>query len=332
MAVWYYCVIRGELDRAETVILVDRRRLAPDPEAIPEEAAWSGIRFGRGQISDAIQVMEQFLESAYSRQLASTPRQWPLPDDPVVNTWSMLGLARWLAADPAGADEAFRRASDRAANLDFPHGPFCRAYVFLIRSLVYELAGDIEQADEAVQEMSTISTRHGFVMFSICAKLHNALRASQLDPVGGISSLEGALREFLLLGMDLWKPWGFTILADAFLRAGDSEGALLYADEACAEAKRTGAMFWQAETTRLRGLARLAHGDRGGMQDLEQAASTARQQGASLFELRANLDLFRHGARDRWKTIHDLVGGLKPAEGVPEIDAARQLTETGPAS
>jgi class 3 adenylate cyclase len=332
MVVLYYCVIRGELDRAEDVLLIDRRRLAPDPEAIPEECAWSGIRFGRGQITDAIKVMEEFLMSPYSRNLGSTPKQWPLPDDPVVVTWATLGLARWLAADAAGAEQAFRQAEERSHNLDFPHGPFCRAYVLLMRSLVYQLAANIDQTDAAVHEMDVIATRHSFALFTICARLHRAWRAAYNDPASGSQSLERAFAEFRLLGMDLWNPWGFTMLADALLRTGDSEGALRWADEAQVEAERTGARFWSAETMRVRGLARLAHGDKGGMQDLEQAALIAMRQGALLFELRAHLDLLRFGARDRWKALRDLVAALSSSESVPEVHVARQLLASGSAS
>jgi class 3 adenylate cyclase len=332
MVVLYYSVIRGELDRAEDVLLIDRQRLAPDPEAIPVECAWGGIRFGRGQISDAIKVMEAFLTSPYSRNLGSTPTQWPLPDDPVVVTWATLGLARWMAADATGAEEAFRNAEDRSRKLDFPHGPFCRAYVLLIRTLVYQLAADLDQADAAVREMDAIATRHSFALFTICANLHRTWTGTYDDLASSIPLLEAAFADFRLLGMDLWNPWGSTMLADALLRAGDSEGALRYADEANAEAQRTGAMFWSAETMRIRGLARLAHGDRGGTQDLEQAASIAMGQGALLFELRANLDLLRFGARDRWKRLGDLVAGLPSSEGVPEVEAVRQLFELGPPS
>jgi class 3 adenylate cyclase len=329
MAAWYYCVIRGELDRAEDVILVDRRRLAPDPDAIPEDAAWSGIRFGRGQIAAAIQVMEAFLASPYAVTLGSTPAQWPLPDDPVVNTWSILGLAQWIAGAPDRAREAFDRAEERAETLDFPRRPFCRAYILLIRLLVYELARDSEAAGQAIAEMRAIAERHGFVHFGICATLHGAVVAAASDPLGGTVALEAAFEQFRLLGMDLWNPWGFTVLAETFLLTDDSEGALRCVERAKAEADRTGAHFWSAETHRISGLARLAQGDRRGRHDLTEAADLASRQGARLFEMRANLDLIGIGATDRRAVLLDLLRRLGPGDGIPEIGLARRLLSIG---
>jgi hypothetical protein len=329
-AAWYYCVIRGELDRAEDVILVDRRRLDPDPYAIPEEAAWSGIRFGRGQIGAAIRVMESFLASPYAVSLGSTPAQWPLPDDPVVNTWSILGLARWMAAAPGQAWDAFGQAEARAERLDFPHGPFCRAYILLIRLLVYELAGRTDEAMAAVAEMDAIAERHGFGLFGMCATLHGALIAASADPGPGAGALQNAFEQFRFLGMDLWNPWGFTVIAEVLLRSGDNEAALRCVETATAEAARTGAHFWTAETHRIRGLARLARSDPGGRSDLIAAAGLASRQGTHLFELRANLDLVRHGAEDRRGALHDLLARLGPVGSIPEAAAARQLLEIGP--
>jgi hypothetical protein len=330
MAAWYYCVIRGELDRAEDVILVDRRRLDPDPDAIPEEAAWSGIRFGRGQIAAAIEVMESFLASPYALTLGSTPTQWPLPDDPVVNTWSILGLARWIAAAPGPAWDAFDHAFARAERLDFPHGPFCRAYILLIRLLVYELAGRTDEALAAVAEMNAIAERHGFALFGMCATLHGALLAATTDPVSGATALQGAFDQFRFLGMDLWNPWGFTVLGEALLRSGDTDGAWRAIETATAEAARTGAQFWTAETHRVRGLARLAGSDPGGREDLMAAADLASRQGANLFVLRANLDLVRNGAENRRRDLQDLLDRLGPVDSLPEAAAARHLLQTGP--
>ncbi len=324
-AAWYYCVIRGELDRAEDVILVDRRRLDPDPDGIPEEAAWSGIRFGRGEIGAAIEVMESFLASPYALTLGSTPAQWPLPDDPVVNTWSILGLARWIAAAPGPAWDAFDHTFARAERLDFPHGPFCRAYILLIRLLVDELAGRTDEALAAVEEMKAISERHGFALFGMCSTLHGALVAASTDPVSGAVALQGAFEHFRFLGMDLWNPWGFTVLGHTLLRSGDHDGALRCVDTASAEAARTGAHFWTAETHRVRGLARLARSDPGGRQDLLAAADLAARQGARLFELRANLDLVNHGAENRRDALRDLLHRIGPVDSLPEAAAARRL-------
>ena len=99
-------------------------------------------------------------------------------------------------------------------------------------------------------------------------------------------TLEAAFDQFRLLGMDLWNPWGFTVLAETLLATNDTEGALRCAERAKAEAERTGAHFWSAETRRIRGLVRLARGDPGGRHDLTEAADLASRQGARLFEIR----------------------------------------------
>ena len=142
--------------------------------------------------------------------------------------------------------------------------------------------------------------------------------------------LKSTFEQFrVLLGMDLWSPWGFSVLAETCLLGGDSEGALVYVERASAEADRTGALFWAAETERIRGLARLARGDREGMHDLAEAAAVASRQGARLFELRANLDMVRNGEEDRLTRIRDLLTTLPSTGGLPEVEAARELLEDG---
>jgi class 3 adenylate cyclase len=321
MVLWYTCVIRGELDRAEDVILVDRRRLDAGPHAMPEEAAWSGLRFGRGQITEAIAVMEKFLSSTYARELGATPAGWPLPDDPVVNTWSVLGLARWMACDPDGSAEAFRRAEERVELLVFPHGPFCRAYVKLIQILVFELAGRRDEARASADELEAIGARHGFVVFVMSAALHRA--AVQSD--GGVG-FGAAWDGFRMLGMDLWNGWGYSMVAAERLEHGDASAAMSALLAAEAEADRTGAHFWSAETTRLKGEARLAQGDTGGVDDLTAAVALAQAQGARLFELRALLSWHAAtGASEAAGALRAAIAGLDDASGVPELDRAREV-------
>jgi class 3 adenylate cyclase len=324
-ACWYYCIIHGQLDRAEEVVLVDLPRFEESQDAAGAAGAWSGIKFGRGEISGAIETMESYLAAMYATDLGSSPEEWPLPDDPVVNTWSVLGLARWIAADTVGSDEAFERGAERAETLDFPHGPFCRAYVLLVRSVVYQLEQNAAGVTLAVEEMAAIGERHGFALFDICANLHGALTRSGEDPEQGIPETVRAFDTFRMLGMDLWNPWGYTVIGENWLAAGDATACLEALAVASSEAERTGSSFWAAETLRLRGLARLRSGDEHGIDDLTEGALLARGQGARLFELRCRIELARALGGEEKVLLQSLLDELDPNARLPELAVARGI-------
>jgi hypothetical protein len=128
-----------------------------------------------------------------------------------------------------------------------------------------------------------------------------------------------------MLGMDLWNPWGYTVVGETWLLGGKPAEALAALDLAASEAERTGSHFYSGETRRLRGLARLDLGDVGGVDDLNAAAALASAQGARLFELRSLLDLARHGGSSEQQRLRRVVDEMGPLDGLPELAAARDL-------
>jgi len=324
MGSWYYYTLHGELDRAEQLMLVDRRRIEAIPGAMGEEAGLTAVRFFRGQLEAATQDMATFLSSPYARDLGPAPAGWPLPDDPVVNVLSFQGLLRSVIGDPEGAEESFASARGRAGTLEFPHGPFAGAYVVLLEIIRDEIAGTIDAVSGRIEQVAAVGQRHGFFFFTFAAGFHAAV-VRALTAADGYDDLVAAAAMWRAAGMDVWYPWVLTMVADAAGRHGRWAEALVTLDQAATEAARTGSNFFLAETIRLRGLARLATGAAdAGAADLAQAAATARSQGARVFELRALLagvtrELFPVDA------LCAPVAALVGADGITELDEARRL-------
>ncbi|MHB8467841.1 MAG: AAA family ATPase, partial [Acidimicrobiales bacterium] len=319
-AIWYYYLLHGELDRAES--LMRRARAGRAVEVmIPEEGVTAPLRFFRGDFTGAIADMEAFVGSTWAKETSEVPSHWPMPDDPLANVLSFLGLARWIAGDPAASQAAFQDAHDRAASLDFPHGPFANAYTTQLELITARIALRDAESDRLIDEMAAIADRHGFGFFRLSAQGQRMISRARRE--GSLAELDSIAPLVQMMGLDVWKPFFSVQEAMVALGQGDAVTAVARADRAFAAADETGARFLWAEAARVRGEARLVTGDLGGIDDLDQAIAAAREQGSRLFELRALIARRRApGGGTVAQALGDLVASL---DGLPELGEARAL-------
>jgi class 3 adenylate cyclase len=282
-AIYYWSINRGELDRAEATFNLDRPRLATIPETVlPVEGGMAGIDFHRGNFATAIDNMHSYLASDYARAHAKTPPDYPMPDDPVVNLNGFLGLTLAITGRP-GAEEAFATAERRAAGLDFPHRAYSNGMVGLTRILSHTFLGDHEGALPDVERVASLGEQHGLTFFILAAAMHRSFREAEVSRQ--IEVAEGGKGLWDLAGATVWDPWLYARLAEVRLTCGDAEGALADLVTAADKAARSGVHFWNAHIARVRGQARLAAQDDGGVGDLDEAVRVAHCQGARAFEL-----------------------------------------------
>ena len=313
-AVWYYYLLHGELDRAESF-------MSSFEVTIPEGGVRAPLRFFRGDFRGAIDDMEAFVASEWARKCVEVPADWPMPDDPIANVGSFLGMAHGIAGNPAASRSAFDGARERAASLAFPHGPFAMAYAVQLELLMCRIALLDDDAERLLDEMDVIANRHGFGFYKSSAFGQRTLSAARRG--APVATLEPLVQMVDVMGIGIWKPFFRVQECYVALRDGDFADTVTRANHAFAAAEETGARFLWAETARLRGLARLGGGDLGGLDDLDQAVVVAREQGAGLFELRALIARRQApGGGTVAAALDALVARLHDG---PELDEARAL-------
>ena len=119
----------------------------------------------------------------------------------------------------------------------------------------------------------------------------------------GGAQLRAALVDWHRLGAHLHDTQWLGSLAEAHLRVGQFDDALAALDRAAATAAATGECHYQAELSRLRGLALLPLGEMAEAASwLQRAIDTARSQEAKSLELRAATSLARLWAEQGKRT------------------------------
>ena len=300
--VWAYYLARGELQAARGASESLRAAIGGRPGTLrPQNDAsfgmldWFEGRFDRAseELSDALGQLATQSADAYVR------RHWFVPNDATAAMHVHHALARFMAADLAGAEESLERAEARAAGLDFPQGPWSSAYAAWLGSWMWAEAGAFDRAARAAEELTEASARHGFAGWELVG-------ATQVSAVEALRTLHSGTAGADVLAehgeevgaqADVWAMIEFRLLLPYYLTtagallqaAGDTDGARARFDESLQLAAGTGMGFYDAETRRL--LARLEPTLDAVAAGLREALALARAQAARPFELRIALDL-----------------------------------------
>ena len=224
---------------------------------------------------------------------------WFVPNDPTAAMHVHLALARFMAGDMTGADECVAQARAVAASLDFPQGPWSTAYAGWLGSWMWIEAGRLEQAAEAVAELSSLSARHGFDSWELIAATQAAVLQGSRALLEGSSDaavlsayadeVSAYIEVWQMLELRLFQPFYLTMTGALLAAARDFDGARERYEQSLQLAADTGMRFYDAETRR-----RLAHleADRDAVvAALRSALDLARSQAARPFEQRIALDL-----------------------------------------
>ncbi|HEX3277624.1 MAG TPA: adenylate/guanylate cyclase domain-containing protein [Thermoleophilaceae bacterium] len=302
ISVWVYDLSRAELDRARQVSETLRAAVGGGRDYFrPQNLAGFGmLDWFAGSFASAADTL-----AAATHDLAEIGREdevaaaWFVPNDPTAAMHVHLALARFMAGDMTGADECVAHARAVAASLDFPQGPWSTAYAGWLGSWMWIEAGRLEQAAEAVAELSSLSARHGFDSWELIAATQAAvLQASKALLEGNSDAallsayadeVSAYIEVWQMLELRLFQPFYLTITGALQAAARDFDGARERYEQSLQLAADTGMRFYDAETRR-----RLAHleTDRDAVvAALRSALDLARSQAARPFEQRIALDL-----------------------------------------
>ena len=154
---------------------------------------------------------------------------------------------------------------------------------------------DIAALSEPADQLVALAIEQGF---SYWRALGNVYRGWAMvksgDVAAGLSLLRSGAAACRAAGAVLWAPSHLTLLAAASEIAGEMEDALALLDDALTLVERTGGLWLAAELNRCKGQLVLQRGNTEAAEELyRKARSTAAEQGAKLWELRAAVSLAR---------------------------------------
>jgi predicted ATPase len=236
------------------------------------------------------------------------------------------------------AEQAVQNAVDGVSLAERLSHPFslAMAHYFLGQVHQYRLEADIVRSH--AQATITMCESHGFESFRAqAAVLLGWATAADGDSERGIAQTREGLAAWQSTGTGMRRPYFLALLADALLRADQTEEGLTIIAEAEALIERSGETRWHAETVRLKG----ALMDRAGaaMEDIEatyqRALEIARGQEARWLQLRAATSLGQlwHG-QGKASEARELLGPLYAwfTEGfdTPDLRDAKALLDELP--
>ncbi len=338
ISLWAYHVSRGELLRARHVSETLRRSLV---DALTEYRPTNHAGFGmvdwwEGNFAGA----HQMLATAVSHlEIAGVEFDvddvWFVPNDPTASIHTHLAIAQFMSGDTTAADASMERSNAITDALDFPQGPWSRAYGAWLHSWMLAERGDFDRAEAMAADVVDIAGRAGFDSWMMIGSTQlvavATLRALSV-PDGERDTVALAARGAELGGLaDLWQamellvllPYYMTVAGAALAAAGDVDGATARYAQAHTLAGQTGMCFYEAETARREAF--LATDSTRVRRGLRSALHLARGQCARPFELRIALDLHSLEGDGAGPLVETALRGIADDASSVDIDAARAV-------
>jgi tetratricopeptide (TPR) repeat protein len=222
----------------------------------------------------------------------------------------------------------------RVAGLGFPQGPYSLAYQRCYEIWMCIEAGQLDSAAKLVEELAVEAKRHGFDFWILVAATQRAtitalstlsaydIKPERLEP--HIAAMAVTVESWRAAEAKLFVTFYDGVLARLLIAAGRLEEARKHLDIALELATETDVNFYRAELLRLR-----AHtaGDAATRDaDLRAAIDTAREQSASIFELRAAIDAFELQGECSKQALIEAITRFPVDSGWPELARARTLS------
>ena len=287
-------VVRGEMGLSmdlarEAMALAER---FDDPGIWMEALFLLGVTlFYRGDFAGARRQYDKALAEYDDRERT---RLWAsrVGEDAGVTHRCYLALALWNLGYSEQALRVSRETKELARSIDHP---FSLAYAQHHTSWLYHRLGMAPELKVASEEGIETATEHGFALFRATGTLYR----------GAGFALEGRLDEALPLltqgleayratGAGLALPYYFSILGDAYIRAGRPADARRALDEGLLVAKKSDELCQEAELRRLKGeLALLSSDQVDAEANFLRAIEIAQHQSSKAWELRATASLAR---------------------------------------
>jgi class 3 adenylate cyclase/tetratricopeptide (TPR) repeat protein len=332
LAVIAYYAVRGDLRRADQIRDSLMSGLAPGHPVLPVIEALSGtLAFRRGEFDRARACLEGAVAGLAGADLHRIDEVWRTLSDPVVYANMHLGLTQVVRGDFAGATNLLTVAAQRAEQLPFPRGPWSLAFVRSLQSWLHIEAGQFDKAVVSATDLCELAEQHGFEHWRLEGQTYKAatdcLAALSADDHDltlvsvHIATLTGLLDALRQLEVYRFGSFHDAILCRVLIATGQPQTARAHLDAGLQRARDTGIHFYDAELLRLRAQTRTDPEAR--QLDVEAALQLARQQGATLFELRAALDDYHLRGGPALAALRDVAGRFPAESELPEVTRAR---------
>jgi class 3 adenylate cyclase len=301
ISLWPYYLGRAQLDRARDVTVALRDALGGKRDVFRphNRGGFAILDWFAGDFGSAAGAFEAIADELAPVGAQEVAALWFVPNDPTAAMLVHLALARFMAADPARAEQSLGHACTVAASLEFPQGPWSVAYARWLGSWMSIEAGRFDRAGVAIAQLRDASARHGFDSWELIASTQAAvldgIRALRSEPWDAAAlcahadAVSAHVELWQMLDLRVFLPFYLTTIGALLAASGDAGAARQRYEESLALAAETGMRFYDAETTRR--LAHLAIDRADELATLHAALDLARAQAARPFELRIALDL-----------------------------------------
>jgi DNA-binding SARP family transcriptional activator len=265
----------GDLKAARGHAEAALARSVDDPSCRCEgHHAMGGLLLTVGQLEDA---REHFLAAldAYDEQ---RPQGSALGSDLGVFAHAWYSHACWLLGDEA---EAFRQSNAAVALATRREHPYSETLAFAYAALLHQMRGDVERVLACAREAIARCERYGFAYYGDWG--HMLIGWADEDAAAGIVAIEAALERLDRQRAQARRPYYLSLLADMYLRAGQSIRAAEILDAAIVLARERVELWW-LPALHLQRTAMGPSTERAG--GLQLALDLARAQGSRSLEAR----------------------------------------------
>jgi len=200
----------------------------------------------------------------------------------------------WVMGYP---DQAAAMAKEAIEESEALNHPPTLCYVLMSTVVISLERGDLQRADELIQRLAEIATKHGLLTYVRAAGgWQGRLAVSRGELSRGIQLLRAAIASLHEDGYELYRPPLSGVLAEGLAKSGERELAYSTICEAVSWAETRGRKLHFVELLRVKGeiLTSLSADDSArGEAYLLQSLELARQLGLLSFELRSSISLAR---------------------------------------
>jgi len=307
---------RGEIQTArelgEQLFTLAQREQDPALLLEAHHTLWA-YAFFLGELDSALEHQQQGIalyDPQQHRHLASLYAG----HDPAVCSLVVASRVLWLQGYP---DQALQKTKDTLALAREVSHPYSLVFALVGSASVHVQRKEIEALREGLEAGLTLATDQGFPrMIAQFKVLQGWLLAEQGNKEEGIAQiLEGKTTI-----EDHMQSYFAALLADSYLKTGQTEKGLNTVNETLARVHKTGLKFYEAELDRIKGeLLQMQEGKnqkaKGKSEEgleaescFQQAIKLSQQQGAKSLELRAVMSLSRlRQEQGKKKAAHQLL-------------------------
>jgi hypothetical protein len=238
-----------------------------------------------------------------------------------------------MKGDLAGAEQEFARTERRCEELDFPQGAFSLAYARQLEVLMRIEAGQLDRARQIAGQLAVDASQYGFDSWAMVGAAQqvavtalSSLATGEIDPAVMQEQIAT-----LMAFVDAWHAFEVKCLitsyegfiAQLLIASGQIPQARDRLDAALALAEETGMHYYDAELLRIH--SRTREDDTERHAELVAALELAREQGATIFELRIAAEDFEMRGDAARQGLVDAIGRFPEGSTWPALDRARAL-------